>query len=59
MQHWKPTEPAGYTPWVQHVVRAAIGLEKPILSPNESLQALRVVFAGYRAAETGRTQVVF
>ena len=38
--------------------RAALGLEKPALTPNESLQALRVVFAGYKAAETGRTQSI-
>lgn len=54
-----PPQPSGsYTPWVQHVVRAALGIEQPILSANESLQALKVVFAGYKAAETGRTQTV-
>lgn len=58
IQRMKPTQQAGYTPWVQHVVRASIGLEQPILSPAESLHALQVVFAGYKAAESGRTQSV-
>jgi len=58
VQRMKPTAQGGYTPWVQHVVRASIGLEKPVLTANESLQALKTVFAGYRAAETGRTQTV-
>jgi UDP-N-acetyl-2-amino-2-deoxyglucuronate dehydrogenase len=58
IQRMKPTPQGGYTPWVQHVVRAAIGLEKPVLTANESLHALKTVFAGYRAAETGRTQTV-
>lgn len=58
VQRMKPTQQGGYTPWVQHIVRAAIGLEKPVLSANESLHALKTVFAGYKAAETGRTQVI-
>jgi predicted dehydrogenase len=56
VQHAKPEGPSGYTPWVQHVVRVALGLEPPALTANESLHTLRTVFAGYRAAETGRTQ---
>lgn len=47
-----------YTKFVQHAARAAAGLEAPILTPAESLRVLRVVFAGYRAAETGMTQRV-
>lgn len=58
VQRMPPTAQGGYTPWVQHVVRAAIQLETPILSADESLHALRVVFAGYRAAATGRVQTV-
>jgi predicted dehydrogenase len=58
VQHWKSSDATGYTPWVQHVVRAAIGKEAPVLTADESLQALKTVFAGYRAAETGRTQTV-
>lgn len=58
VQHWKPNGPSGYTPWVQHVVRAAIGKEAPVLTADESLHALKTVFAAYRAAELGRTQTV-
>ncbi|HEU0121506.1 MAG TPA: Gfo/Idh/MocA family oxidoreductase [Bryobacteraceae bacterium] len=56
VQQSKPAGPNGYTAWVRHVTRAAAGLEAPVLTADESLQALRTVFAGYRAAETGRTQ---
>ncbi|MBL8236279.1 MAG: Gfo/Idh/MocA family oxidoreductase [Bryobacterales bacterium] len=58
VQHRKSNDPSGYTPWVQHVVRAALGLEAPVLTADESLQALKTVFAAYRAAELGRTQPV-
>ncbi|MEZ5353140.1 MAG: Gfo/Idh/MocA family oxidoreductase [Bryobacteraceae bacterium] len=50
--------PGGYTAWVQHVVRAAAGMEPPVLSPAESLYVLQTIFACYRAAETGQTQKV-
>jgi UDP-N-acetyl-2-amino-2-deoxyglucuronate dehydrogenase len=56
VQRWKPTTPAGYTPWVAHAVRAAEGKEPPALTADESLQALTVVFAAYRAAQTGISQ---
>jgi predicted dehydrogenase len=56
------TPPAGapplYTRYVQHAARAAAGLEAPILSPADSLRVLRVIFACYRAAETGQCQRV-
>jgi predicted dehydrogenase len=58
VQRMGPVRPPGYTAWVQHVVRAAAGLETPILTADESLRALRVVFAAYAAAESGRTQTV-
>ncbi|MFN0106558.1 MAG: Gfo/Idh/MocA family protein [Bryobacteraceae bacterium] len=58
IERMKPTPQAGYTPWVNHVVRAALGLEPPVLTANESLQALKTVFAAYKAAATGRTQSV-
>jgi len=58
IQRMKPTPQGGYTPWVNHVVRAALGMEPAVLTANESLHALRVVFAGYKAAETGRTQSI-
>jgi predicted dehydrogenase len=51
----KDKEPSGYTPFVQRVVRSVAGLEPPPLTTGESLNALKVVFAAYRAAETGRT----
>ncbi len=50
-----PATPGGYTEWVRHVVRAALGKEKPILTGQESLRALRTVFSAYTAAGTGRT----
>ena len=53
-----PPGPSGYDAWVRHVVRAGADLEAPVLTPAESLRALRVVFASYRAAETGQTQKV-
>ena len=50
--------PTGYTAFVGHVVRAATGMEKPALTPNDSLRVLRTVFAAYRAAETGQSQKI-
>lgn len=58
VQWANPAGPTGYTPWVRHVVRSAMGQEKPVLNAKESLRALRTVFAGYRAAEGGRTVTV-
>jgi len=54
----KDHEPSGYTPFIQKVVRAAGGLEPPPLTTADSLEALKVVFAAYRAAESGRTVVI-
>lgn len=53
-----PDAAVGYDAFVRHVVRAASDLEPPILSPDDSLRALRTVFASYRAAESGETQKV-
>jgi predicted dehydrogenase len=53
-----PEGPSLYTAFVGHAVRAAMGAEPPILSPNESLHVLKTIFAAYRAAETGQTQTV-
>ena len=47
-----PVEPTGYTPWVRAIVQSVAGLEEFPLTTAESLQALRTVFACYRAAET-------
>lgn len=51
-------EPSGYTPFVRRVVRSVAGLEPPPLTTADSLNVLKVVFAAYRAAETGRTIVI-
>lgn len=48
----------GYTAYVRHAVRAAMGLEQPVLSPGESLYALKTVYASYGAAGRGRVQAV-
>ena len=53
-----PLEPSGYEPFVRHIVRAAAGLEEPVLGVEDCRQVLHTVFATYRAAETGRTQKV-
>jgi len=50
------TEPAGYTPWVAVCVRAALGLEPPPITTEESRRAIATVYAAYRAAATGKTQ---
>jgi predicted dehydrogenase len=49
---------AGYTPFVQAVVRACAGREPPPLTTADSLHALRVVFAAYRSAETRAAQTL-
>jgi UDP-N-acetyl-2-amino-2-deoxyglucuronate dehydrogenase len=54
----KDNEPTGYTPFVQSVVRAVAGLQPPPLTTADSLHALKVVFAAYRAAETGCNVVI-
>jgi len=50
-----PLEPSGYTPFVGHVVRASLGAAPP-LTTDDSVLALKAVFAAYRAAESGATQ---
>lgn len=49
-----PMEPKGYTPWVQHCVRAAAGLEEPNMRPGDGLEVLRAIYRFYEAAEKGR-----
>ena len=56
VQKAKPAGPTGYTPGVRHSVRAALGLEKPVLTADESLRALKTVVAGYAAAENGQSR---
>lgn len=53
-----PAGESGYTPWVRHVTRVALGEEQAVLTAEESLYALRTVFAGYAAADSGRVQSV-
>lgn len=53
-----PLEPNGYEPFVRHIVRAAAGLEQPVLDTADCQHALHAVFAAYRAAETGQAQKV-
>ncbi len=57
VREYKPPEgPTGYSPFVASCVRASMGLQPPPLTADESLRALKTVFASYRAAETGRSQ---
>lgn len=53
-----PTQPTGYTPFVDHAVRAAAGLIEPPVTAEESLRVLQTVYACYAAAGSGRTQKV-
>ena len=47
-----------YDTAVADAVRAAAGAGAPYMTTEESLAVVRAVFAGYRAAETGVTQVI-
>jgi predicted dehydrogenase len=53
-----PDGPTGYPPFVRAAFRACAGLQPPPITANESLQALKNVFAAYEAAQSGRTQRV-
>jgi predicted dehydrogenase len=53
-----PADSASYTPLVRACVRASLDREPPPLTAAESLHVLQIVFACYRAAETGRSQRV-
>ena len=53
-----PNPPYLYGPLVQEAVDAALGLSEPPMTAQECLHLMRVIFAGYRAAESGRTQEV-
>jgi predicted dehydrogenase len=50
--------PGGNIRFLEHVMRAAMGMEAPVLAPEESLYVLQTISAAYMAAETGRTQPV-
>ncbi len=45
-----------YQPFVRAAVRASVGLEEPPITSEECLHVLKVIFAAYKAAETGITQ---
>jgi hypothetical protein len=49
-----PTEPRGYSPFVAQVVAAIAHSTAPPITTQESLNAIRIVFGIYKAAETGR-----
>ena len=49
---------AGYDTLMHEAIGAAAGHNAPPVATLDSLQALRVVHAAYRAAETGRVQRV-
>lgn len=53
-----PTEPSGYTPFVRAVARASAGVEPWPLTTQDSVYALKLVFAAYRSADTGARQAV-
>ncbi|WP_010586896.1 Gfo/Idh/MocA family protein [Schlesneria paludicola] len=49
-----------YTPFIQACVRASIDeAAPPPITPTQSLNVLKTIFACYRAAESGRSQSVF
>jgi predicted dehydrogenase len=54
----RPDVPVGYSPFVAACVRASLGLELPPVTTNDSLRAIKTIFAAYEAAETGQTQQV-
>jgi UDP-N-acetyl-2-amino-2-deoxyglucuronate dehydrogenase len=53
-----PTQPTGYTPFVEDALRACAGLQEPPVTAEESLYVLQTLYACYQAAATGRTQHV-
>ena len=53
-----PADDTSYTPLVKACVRASVEAASPPVNSSQSLQALKTIFACYRAAETGQTQRV-
>jgi predicted dehydrogenase len=49
-----PKEPRGYTPFVDAAITACANMTDPPISNEDSLRALKTVFAIYSAAATGR-----
>jgi predicted dehydrogenase len=57
VQQFRPENaPTGYTPYVRAAVRAALELDEPPITNQESLRAIETVFACYKSAETGQRQ---
>lgn len=48
-----PSEPRGYTPWVNTCVKACLGQLPPPITGREALQVLRTIFTFYEAAAKG------
>ena len=46
---------SGYTPFVRDCLRASLGEIPPPVTAAQGLAVLRIIFAAYRAAETGTT----
>jgi predicted dehydrogenase len=53
-----PKGARGYLPFVRAAVRAAAGLEPAPITSEESLHVLKVIFAYYKAAQTGIAQTI-
>lgn len=51
-------EPRGYTPAVRKAVQAVRGSDSPLLTSRESLRIIRTIYAFYKAAKTGKSQVI-
>ncbi|HET7768583.1 MAG TPA: Gfo/Idh/MocA family oxidoreductase, partial [Chloroflexota bacterium] len=45
----------GYTPFTRDCLRASLGHAPPPITAAEGLEVLRVIFAAYESAQTGRT----
>lgn len=53
-----PAGPRGYPPFVRAAVRACLGLQPPPITAEDSLDALKNVFAAYESARSGEAQPV-
>ncbi len=59
VQTENPTaEVGGYQAFVQAAIDGVRGVRPPPLTGEDSLQVLKVIFAAYRASETGTVQEV-
>jgi predicted dehydrogenase len=52
---WYDSAGGGYTTFVRDCLRASLGEIPPPITAEEGLEVLRVIFAAYEAAATGRT----